>query len=59
MFDEKHAYEWTRSDRQERKREEAALRQEARVERGDARQLEILEQRGHGHCAEAVRLRAS
>ncbi len=40
------------------KREEAQRRHDARAGRSDREQLALLEARGHGHCAEALRLRA-
>ncbi len=47
-----------RRDQLKQRREEAAERQIARDERGDAGQLKRLEAAGHGHCKEADRLRA-
>lgn len=46
----------TTSNHQERRREIAALNAEQRANRTDAEQVELLIDRGHGHCAEAQRL---
>jgi hypothetical protein len=47
---------WKRNRRSERQ-EEAEARQKARNARSDAEQLRLLEEKGHGHCREAQRLR--
>lgn len=41
------------------KRAEASQRQLDRASRGDHGQLAKLESTGHGHCAEATRLRSA
>lgn len=43
--------------RRKERQDEAKQRQEIREARGDAAQLELLEEMGHGHCKEANRLR--
>lgn len=40
-----------------KRREDARVRQEARDARSPQEQLDLLVERGHGHCAEADRLR--
>lgn len=45
--------------RREQRRVGAIHRADARAARPDAEQLAYLEHRGHGHCAEAMRLRVS
>lgn len=47
------------NNRKNQRRETAALRVILRSERSDAEQLEFLEERGHGECKEAKRLRTS
>lgn len=47
----------TRRERQQQRREEAHDRALDRMARTDEEQLEILEQRGAGHCREVIRLR--
>ncbi len=46
-------------NRKEEKRIDAQQRAEIRATRSPKQQLERLEQRGHGHCKEAKRLRES
>lgn len=48
----------TRKQRDFEKKLGATERAEARQSRSDADQLALLESRGHGHCGEAVALRA-
>ena len=43
-------------DRVKKRREEAVVRQEARSERTDKQQLNLLIKRGYGGCKEARRL---
>jgi len=43
-------------DRVKKRREEAVARQEARSERSNKQQLNLLIKRGHGDCKEARRL---
>jgi len=45
-----------RDTRRNKRREEAQARQAERDKRTPEQQLELLNKRGHGHCAEAKRL---
>jgi len=45
-------------DRVKARQEKATERLEARSKRTDKQQLDLLIQRGHGHCKEAKKLRA-
>lgn len=44
--------------RKQARQDKAKVREVDRLGRGDDRQLARLERNGHGHCAEAVRLRS-
>jgi hypothetical protein len=53
-----HVPQLTRIERQAIKRADAEKRQKQYEARSPQQQLDLLVERGHGHCGEAVALRA-